>query len=572
MLRLRLLQLSESARETLAVASVVGREFDVAVVEAALGRPVLDDLDEALDVGLVTTGDTPGAFRFVHALTRETAYGDLRPGRRAAWHAEVGDALRDRLAREPDLVTEVAHHYSRAASLRPEVVGRAVEHGRSAARAAERRGAFEEAAGLWTRAVDVERRAPEPDARRRHELLLGAASARQRLGDLRGAQTVLDEAVALARSVGDHRQMAEAATAFRSFGVWHWREMGTMDQTTLEVLLECLERVSRPRAAGAAVGQHEPGAVRRLRLAAGPTRRARARWSWPGAAATLRCCGPAWSRGASRCTCRGSTTSSRTCAREYLALGYPDEHEIAARFHLANALHRQGRAGEADAAMDRAFTVAARLRHSGCDVPMAWWRWLRATERGDPEANEIGQQALALHRRTSVVGLEELTGLTVLERPPASGPVPADVVATAENLPHRSYRTYVAHALARSGEHERALRLMGDPGPEHEYDYASHFAHCLRVEVLTITGRLDEVPAALERVEPYVDEMATYGSVISAGSTAYFIGIGAAALGDPARAERLLARAVEVNATAGSRRWEAQAQRALARVRGQALR
>ena len=130
----------------------------------------------------------------------------------------------------------------------------------------------------------------------------------------------------------------------------------------------------------------------------------------------------------------------------------------------------------------------------------------------------------------------------------------------------------MAHALARSGEHERALRLMGDPGPEHEYDYASHFAHCLRVEVLTITGRLDEVPAALERVEPYVDEMATYGSVISAGSTAYFIGIGAAALGDPARAERLLARAVEVNATAGSRRWEAQAQQALARVRGQALR
>ena len=82
----------------------------------------------------------------MHALTRETAYGDLRPGRRATWHAQVGDALRSRLGRDPDLVTEVAYHYSRAASLLPDVVERAVEHGRSAAQVAERRGAFEEAA------------------------------------------------------------------------------------------------------------------------------------------------------------------------------------------------------------------------------------------------------------------------------------------------------------------------------------------------------------------------------------------------------------------------------------------
>ena len=59
-LRLRLLQLGEPARETLAVASVAGREFDVDVAEAALGRGVLDDLDEALDVGLVMTGEAPG--------------------------------------------------------------------------------------------------------------------------------------------------------------------------------------------------------------------------------------------------------------------------------------------------------------------------------------------------------------------------------------------------------------------------------------------------------------------------------------------------------------------------------
>ena len=254
--------------------------------------------------------------------------------------------------------------------------------------------------------------------------------------------------MALARSLGDHRLMAEAATAFRASGVWNWREQGSTDDATVEVLLECLAHVSdlglQARLWASVsmeryIGYDSQGADEAGRRSVDLARRS-------GHPDVQRACLE------SRCIALylpGKYRELETCAREYLALGYPDEHEIVGLFHLANALHRQGRTAEADAAMDRAFAVAARLRHSGCDVPMAWWRWLRATERGDPDADEIAQHALALHRRTSVVGLEELTGLTVLERYPASGPVPADVVATAENLPHRSYRTYVAHALAR---------------------------------------------------------------------------------------------------------------------------
>jgi hypothetical protein len=71
----------------------------------------------------------------------------------------------------------------------------------------------------------------------------------------------------------------------------------------------------------------------------------------------------------------------------------------------------------------------------------------------------------------------------------------------------------------------------------------------------------------LARIEPYADEHATYGSVLSAGSTAYFIGLGALALGDTDRAREALERAVRVNAASGSRRFEAHARAALAGLR-----
>ena len=564
--RLRTLQLPETAREALGVASVVGRDFDAEVVEAGLGRHALDDLDDALAAGVITADEVPGRYRFVHALTRETLYGDLRPGRRAQAHAHVGAALGRRLPQQPDLLTEVAHHHARAAAYLPDLVVPAVDLGRAAARAAEERGAFVEASELWTRTLEVESRAPEPDPERRHRLLLDTAIARQRLGDIRGAQAVLDEALDRARADRHHRRMAEAATGFRSFGVWHWRDLGVTDPATTQTILECLDAIDdlglqaqlwASLSVERFIGYDSPGAAE-----AGERSIEVARAS--GDLEALQFCLEF------RCIALylpGCARELEETARSYLALGLAAEREIAARFHLAVALHRQGRIAESDDEITVAFRLQSELRHTGCDVPLAWWRWLRALETGSPDADEIGRQALALHRRTSVVGLEELTGLTLLEREPASGAVPPDIVLSAEQNPNRSYHVYVAHALARSGDVEGALRLMGPPAPAHENDYASHFANCLRLEVLVIAGRLDELPEVLGRIEPYLDEMADYGSVLSAGSTAYFTGIAHEALGDLDTAAAHLERAVSVNQAAGHGRWVSHSSRALARVR-----
>ena len=153
-LRMRVLQLAEPTRTALSVASVVGRTFDTRLLTAALGETVLDDLDEAVAAGIMEETGVVGQLRFVHALTRETVYGDLPLGRRARWHAQVGRALAERLARDPDLIGEVAHHHTLAAPYLPELAEGAVAFGRRAAMAAEARGAFDEALD----ALDAHRR------------------------------------------------------------------------------------------------------------------------------------------------------------------------------------------------------------------------------------------------------------------------------------------------------------------------------------------------------------------------------------------------------------------------------
>ena len=96
-LRLRFQRLDESVRETLSIAAVLGRDFDAGLIAAAAGRPVLDDLDEAMAAGVIRDGVQPGTGRFVHALARETVYADLAAGQRARRHAAVAQALAERL-------------------------------------------------------------------------------------------------------------------------------------------------------------------------------------------------------------------------------------------------------------------------------------------------------------------------------------------------------------------------------------------------------------------------------------------------------------------------------------------
>jgi DNA-binding SARP family transcriptional activator len=562
-LRLRVLALPDPTQRALAVAAVIGRDFDAPLLQAAGDGVLLDDLDQAVRTGLVEEAGGPGCFRFVHALTRETVYADLSAAERARRHASVGRALVTRLAQDPDQLDAVAEHHALAAAYLPDLLDEAVDYGSRAAAAAEDRNAFAEALALWSRTEELDRRSPAPDPERRHRLLVALALARQRLGDIHGMTDTLGEAIRLARQRGDRMRMAEAAMSFRSSWVWHWREMGDDDPWAIGVLEECLEHLSDPRVQARLwsnlglehyvawrYDEADRCGVRSIELARAS-----------GDADVLRDCLAArevalWTP--------GRAPEREAYARESLNLDLPPEYELAAYFQLGTALHNQGAYAESDEVMAQAFSVADRLGYTGCDVPLGWWRWLRAQESDDPEAPRIAADMLALHRRTTVVGLEELTVLTGLARRPEGSAVPGDVVDLAAGHPNSAFRSGVAFAMAQSGDTEGAARVLAW-APGRGSDYASLYGGCLAVAVLAAAGHPD-LPAALEEVLPFRSAVATYGSVISLGAVSYWTGLGLAALDRRDEAVADLREAVELNTARGSTRWARAAEEALAEL------
>ena len=90
----RLERLSDQARELTAVAAVISREFDFAVLGRASS---LTDREAAAGVeGLVRRRMLHGvgdAFDFTHDRIREVAYGQLLPARRKLLHGHVANIL-----------------------------------------------------------------------------------------------------------------------------------------------------------------------------------------------------------------------------------------------------------------------------------------------------------------------------------------------------------------------------------------------------------------------------------------------------------------------------------------------
>ena len=111
----RLRYVSDACRTTLARASVIGREFDVAVLERVSdgpGHELLDALDEAMGARLLGEAPgPPGRLRFAHALIRDTLYEELPAARRASLHRLVAEALETLHAGDLDpYLAELAHH------------------------------------------------------------------------------------------------------------------------------------------------------------------------------------------------------------------------------------------------------------------------------------------------------------------------------------------------------------------------------------------------------------------------------------------------------------------------------
>ena len=203
-LRRRLDPLEQDDRDLLSLAAVVGREFDVVVLEratATTAEAVLGRLAAASALGLVEETPAVGRFRFAHALVRETVYGDLMPAARARLHQRIAEALEAQCADRADPpLAALAAHYARAAPLG--FAAKAVEFSLRAAEHATAVFAYGDAIGHYERALAA-LALEAPDERRRLDVYLALGDAAVRAARYPTARQAFDQAARRARALGD---------------------------------------------------------------------------------------------------------------------------------------------------------------------------------------------------------------------------------------------------------------------------------------------------------------------------------------------------------------------------------
>src|SRR5205823_11948073 len=132
---------------------------------------------------------------------------------------------------------------------------KAITYSTRAARYAEASLAYEDAAVLFERALEVLAEGRPADARERCELLLARGGAQWKAGDGHGARETFRQAAEIARRVGDPALLARSALGFAGEGSrLLWVRSGVVDQPRIELIQETLD----------GLGERDPGLRARL--------------------------------------------------------------------------------------------------------------------------------------------------------------------------------------------------------------------------------------------------------------------------------------------------------------------
>jgi len=238
----RLARLSPDANHVLAVASVLGRDFDACVVERTTGLSadeVLAALDEAVAAQLIVEVlRAVRRYSFRHALVRDTLYEALPASRRARLHRDVGEALDDLCGAQVDAhIAELAHHFFEAAAVGG--AGKALEFSERAGDQAAEMLAYEEASGHYDRALQSMAMAGAVDNSRRCELLLRLAESQWRAGDSAAARSGFQEVAGIARALQAPEILARAAMGYAR-GLGGFLHVVRADHTIMSLLEEAL--------------------------------------------------------------------------------------------------------------------------------------------------------------------------------------------------------------------------------------------------------------------------------------------------------------------------------------------
>ncbi|RIK07757.1 MAG: hypothetical protein DCC49_09795 [Acidobacteria bacterium] len=235
----RLNQLDEETNRILAMAAVIGREFQLSLLEHAAGGMAVDVLAAivaAEEAGLIAElAEREGVYAFSHALVRETLYQELSTARRAMLHRKVAGAIEVMHEGRLELhLAELAHHLLKSSA--PDAAARAVEFFLDAGNYSLSVFAYEDAVKNCETALEaIELAGLEGGEEECRALtLLGDALWRQREGDK--ASEYLKRALGIARRIGRWDDFARALLLIPGRTAGFGFVMDAIDDLVLEAI------------------------------------------------------------------------------------------------------------------------------------------------------------------------------------------------------------------------------------------------------------------------------------------------------------------------------------------------
>jgi DNA-binding CsgD family transcriptional regulator/tetratricopeptide (TPR) repeat protein len=233
----RLSRLAPRTIDLLELAAVAGPEFELEPIRRAAGLAepeFLAAFEEAVGSGTIEELPSPRlAWRFTHEIVRRALYDRLSGLRRAELHLGIAEALEGGGGVSDRALADLAHHFGAAVPFGG--AERAIDYNLRAARAASAALAFDDAATRLRTAIGI---GIEDEPERAGVLLeLGAAS--HRAGKAAAALEAFAAAAEIARALGSAELLARAAIGYEDAC---WRP-GLASRDAVDLLEEALAAV-----------------------------------------------------------------------------------------------------------------------------------------------------------------------------------------------------------------------------------------------------------------------------------------------------------------------------------------
>lgn len=565
--RWRLEPLPEEVRSTLSFAGVLGREFDLGLLQEVLDcdlERLLAHLTVAAEAGIVRgASGAPTRFEFVHALVRETIYEDLPMADRLTLHERVAAVLaRRRELSVPVAVDELAHHQIAAGPLMDPSV--AITTSRDAARRAMAIYAYDDAVLHLSNAYRL-LEDNETDAVARCEMLLELGEAQRRSGSPMAASESYRRAAQLAEEACAPELLARAALGCAA-DLGGYGFVDRADRSLIELLERALHEFGdrdgsirvRLLAKLAIELYYTPFEERRKEA----SRQARELAERIGdeAAAVLARYVEQWAT-LGEDDLEERSLAAEEVSRRAAAVGDRDLFLRGIHLRLVTALE-QGDIATVDAELDRYERISHQLRRPDHDWHVQILRSMRAFMAGDlDEAERIAFDAVDAGQRAQGEVAPVLFGVqvcTIRWMQDRLHEVEPAIRLFVERYPSSAWAPATVLAALASGRRDEALAILdrlsedGFSGLPREGNWVVMLCH-LAVAVAEL-GAEDHASNLYRLLRPYVGRIAVANAGATCyGSTSTFLGLLAATAGDTAAAQEHLRAGLAQNRAIGHR-------------------